>query len=171
MNIRLTSVSKAAICVATCLPLSLMALEADKYQQVLWSSDGDSTMNIVGNNRILEMRENVKVTQGTLEIYGNEAVFEYQASTNELTKVTVHGNPVRYQQQLDENGTLVVGTSTTLLFYTDELNQTILELVGDANIQSPDSSMSCSAIIYISEQDLIREAVGPCQGTLSSQPN
>jgi lipopolysaccharide transport protein LptA len=146
-------------------------LEADRQQQVLWSSDGGSTMRINGNTRILEMNENVKVTQGSLEIIGSEAIFEYLVSTNELTKVTVRGSPVQYQQQLDEDGNLVTGTSDTLVFYSDELDETILELVGDANIESPDSTMSCAAIIYIADQDLIREATGPCQGILSSQPN
>ena len=153
------------------LPVSIRALETDRQQQVLWSSDGDSTMRINGNTRILEMSENVKVTQGSLEIIGSEAIFEYLVSTNELTKVTVRGSPVQYQQQLDEDGNLVTGTSDTLVFYSDELDETILELVGNANIESPDSTMSCAAIIYIADQDLIREATGPCQGMLSPQSN
>ena len=60
-----------------CISLStgfVMSLESDKNQRVLWSSDGDSTMSVEGNTRILGMTENVKVTQGTLEILGNEAV-------------------------------------------------------------------------------------------------
>ena len=72
---------------------------------------------------------------------------------------------------MDEDGALVKGTSDTLIFYTDELDETILELLGNANIESPDSTMRCEAIVYISDRDLIREATGPCQGTLSSQPN
>ena len=146
-----------------------MSLESDKNQRVLWSSDGDSTMSIIGNTRTLSMTENVKVTQGSLEILGNEAIFEYSVSTNELTRVIVQGMPVHYQQQLDEDGSMVTGTSDTLLFYTDELsNETILELVGNADIQSPDSAMSCAAIIYIVDRDLIKEATGPCEGTLST---
>ena len=57
------------------------------------------------------------------------------------------------------------------MVYSDELDETILELVGNANIESPDSTMSCAAIIYIADQDLIREATGPCQGMLSPQSN
>lgn len=153
------------------LSVPIRALETDRQQQVLWSSDGGSIMRINGNTRILEMSENVKVTQGSLKIIGSEAIFEYLVSTNELTKVTVRGSPVQYQQQLDEDGNLVTGTSDTLVFYSDELDETILELVGNANIESPDSTMSCAAIIYIADQDLIREATGPCQGMLSPQSN
>ena len=146
-----------------------ISLESDKDQSVLWRADGDSTMSIEGDTRILAMTENVKVTQGTLEILGDEAVFEYSASTNELTRVTVHGSPVNYQQQLDEDGAIVKGTSDTLLFYTDEIgNETVLELIGNAVIESPDSAMSCASIIYIADRDLIREATGPCEGMLST---
>ena len=171
MNRQLTSILNLAACLGIILPPSISGLESDMDQQVLWSSDGDSTMTIKCKIGVLELSANVRVTQGTLEILGDEAIFEYDANSNELTKVTVHGTPVRFQQQLDENGALVIGTSDTLLFYSDELDETILELVGNANIESPDSTMRCEAIIYISDRDLIREAAGPCQGTLSSQPN
>lgn len=148
------------------------ALESDNQQPVQWSADGDSTMRIEGESRILEMSTNVSVTQGTLKILGDSAVFDYSVTTKELNKVTVHGNPVHYQQQLDEDGSIVTGTSKTLSFYDDEIDgSTILELIGDASIESPDSSMKCSAITYIVDQDLIRDAVGPCQGALSSATN
>ncbi|MDA1371628.1 MAG: hypothetical protein O2971_12825 [Proteobacteria bacterium] len=148
---------------------TVLSLESDNIQPVLFSSDGNSTMKIEGNTRILKMSDSVKVTQGTLEILGNEATFEYSISTNELTRVTVHGTPVHYQQQLDEDGSLVKGTSDTLLFYTDEFdNETILELIGNANIESPDSTMRCAAITYVVDRDLIREANGPCEGMLST---
>ena len=171
MSRQLTSFLYLAVCLGIILQPSISALESDGDQQVIWSSEGDSTMSIQGNIRILEMSANVRVTQGTLEILGDEAIFEYEANSNELKKVTVSGSPVRYQQQLDEDGALVKGTSDMLIFYTDELDETILELLGNANIESPDSTMRCEAIVYISDRDLIREATGPCQGTLSSQPN
>ena len=82
----------------------------------------------------------------------------------------MHGTPVRFQQQLDEDGALVIGTSDTLLFYSDELDETILELVGNANIESPDSTMRCEAIVYISDRDLIREAAGPVSYTHLTLP-
>ena len=49
---------------------NIIALESDTNQRVIWTSDGGSTMNIVGDSRILEMNTNVIVTQGTLEIRG-----------------------------------------------------------------------------------------------------
>jgi lipopolysaccharide transport protein LptA len=148
------------------------ALESDRSQDVRWSADGNSSMMMKDGLRILELSDNVEVTQGSLFIQGDEAVFEYDATTNELNRVTVQGSPVRYQQQLDEDGGMVVGTSETLSFYTDEIDgETIVELQGNANIESPDSTMKCSTITYLADQDLIREAAGPCEGLLNSTNN
>ncbi|PCJ20979.1 MAG: hypothetical protein COA96_15435 [SAR86 cluster bacterium] len=160
------------VCTFMLLPYASLALDSDKEQGVTWEADGDSSMKIVGDLRILEMSKNVRVTQGTLEILGDEATFEHSVITGELKKVTVRGNPVQYQQQLNDEGGIVVGSSRTLSFFTDEIDgNTILELVGEASIKSPDSTMKCSAITYVVDQDLIREAVGPCAGALSPTAN
>ena len=154
------------------IAIGAAALEADRRQQVLWSSDGGSTMRMEGAIRILELVDNVRVTQGTLEIVGDEAIFEYDGDSNELLRVTIYGSPVRYQQQLDEDGALVTGSSNSVELYREqESNDTILEFIGDARISSPDSTMHCSAIVYLAERDLIREATGPCEGTLSPSGN
>ena len=70
--------------------IELDALESDREQQVTWSADGNSSMQIIENRRILEMTTNVIVNQGSLEIKGDQAVFEYEASTNTLRKVQVY---------------------------------------------------------------------------------
>ena len=150
---------------------NIIALESDTNQRVIWTSDGGSTMDIVGDSRILEMNTNVVVTQGTLEIRGAKAIFEYQTSSNELTKITVHGTPVHYKQQLNEDGAVVNGQSNTLLFYTNDINETVLELLENASLESPESAISCNSIIYIVERNLIKEAVGPCAGALTSTSN
>jgi lipopolysaccharide transport protein LptA len=145
-----------------------LALESDQSQPVDWSADGDSTMRVEAGTRIFEMSNNVKVTQGTLKIFGNEAIIEIDATTDKLNRVTVHGTPVHYQQQLDEDGTLVTGTSKTIIFYLDELtDETTIELVGDANIESPDTTWNCAAITYIVERNLIPRSTGPCKGRLT----
>lgn len=165
------------IATALFLMLSLLsrvslALESDSSQEVQWDSGGDLTMRVEGDTRILEMTENVRVTQGSLEIIGSRAIFEYDAETNELRRVTIHGSPVRYRQELD-SGDLVSGISETMFLYRDEIEVqgTVIELIGNARIDSQDSSMSCAAIVYLAGQDLIREATGPCQGTLGSSDN
>jgi len=114
------------------------------------------------------MTTNVIVNQGSLEIKGDQAVFEYEASTNELRKVQVYGNPVTYQQQLDKDDGTVSGFSDSLTLSSNDFEETILELFGNAKIQSPNSTISCNAIVYIVEKDLIREAAGPCEGALGA---
>lgn len=149
------------------LSVPALALESDGGQDVRWSADGGSTMRVEAGVRILELTDNVKVTQGTLQITGNKAIFEYDVESNELLRVTVEGQPVNYQQQLDSAGALVTGQSLTLLYYQDAAGGgTVLELIGDAVIASPDTTMNCAAIVYLADQDLIREAQGPCQGSL-----
>ena len=151
--------------------IQLSALESDQDKQVTWSADGNSSMRILENTRILEMTTNVIVSQGSLEIKGDQAVFEYEASTNELRKVQVYGKPVTYQQQLDEDGSIVSGLSDSLTLSSNDLEETILELFGNAKIQSPSSTISCNSIVYVVEKDLIREAVGPCEGALGAHQN
>lgn len=160
------------LCCLIIFPLGLFALESDKRQGIQFSSDGGSTMSTSGDIRVLEMQTNVRVTQGSLQINGDKAIFEYRATSNELIRVTVHGSPVQYQQQLDEAGNMVTGTSDTLLLYTEtSTGQTLLELVGSANIITPDSSMKCASIVYLADQNIIRDAPGPCEGVFNSQPN
>ena len=100
----------------------LKALESDKDQQVIWSADGNSAMRITEDRRILEMSNNVIVNQGTLEIRGDRAIFEYEASTNVLKQVQVFGQPVRYQQQLDGDESSVSGVSDSLILSVKDTN-------------------------------------------------
>ena len=167
----ITSIAISAVIVGTFGNHKLIALESDSKQQVTWSADGNSNMRIVENSRILEMAINVIVNQGSLEIKGDRAIFEYEASTNELKQVQVYGTPVLYQQNLDGDGGLVSGVSDSLIFSINDFEETILELIGNAKIESPSSTISCSSIIYVVERDLIREAAGPCEGALGAQQN
>lgn len=154
------------------LPSFSLALEADKLQPLVYFADGNTSMRNEGEFKIIEMSENVRVIQGTLEILGDEAILELNTATGELSKVTVHGNPVHYQQQADEDGGMIIGTSKTLVFYTDEIDGgSILELVDEASIKTPDSTMSCSSIIYAVDEGLIRDAPGPCTGVFGSASN
>ena len=153
-------------------PSFSLALEADKLQAVDWFTDGNTSMRIEGDLRIMVMSENVRVTQGTLEILGDDAILEFSMTTGELSKITVHGNPAHYQQQADEDGGMIIGTSKTLVFYTDEIDGgSILELVDEASIKTPDSTMSCNSIIYAVDDGLIRDAPGPCTGVFGSASN
>ena len=148
-----------------------LALETDKEAKVEWEAAGNSTMAISDGIRTLTMEDNVVVTQGSLRITGDKAVFEYSASNNEIQRITVEGSPVNYSQTLSNDGSSVTGTSTSLALYSDDAAQSIVELRGNASLNSPDSAMSCAAIVYLVDLDLIREATGPCSGSLDNTAN
>ena len=164
-------------CVLLCLALlaSLTpssALESDAQQEIVWSADGGSTMHQEGNTQIWELNDNVNVTQGSLKITGDQAIIEVDAENNEILRVTVNGSPVNYEQQLDETGAMVVGSSLSIEFYRDSSDEgMIVDMIGEARIASPDTTMNCAAITYLADRDLIREAQGPCQGSLIPNSN
>lgn len=145
------------------------SLEADKGQELLLSSDGGTQMSIEGGIRLMEMSDNVIITQGTMEIRGDTATIESIISSGEVSKVTVVGTPVYYEQQLDSSDEPVKGSSISISFYTDEVDgTTVVEFVGEAVIESPTSNFKCSAITYIAELDLMRDSQGPCSGEFTS---
>ena len=143
---------------------------AQSQSQVNWSADGELLVTVENNRRILRMQDNVRISQDSINISGSSAIFEYTLDTQELLRVTVLGTPVRYSQASENSAEPVTGTSDTLIFYDDELTEdTIIEMIGNAFIKSPSSTMNCASIIYVTERDLVREAVGPCQGSLTSR--
>jgi lipopolysaccharide transport protein LptA len=145
------------------------SLEADKDQELLVSADGGSRMSIVGDIRLMEMSDNVIITRGSMEIRGDTATIETVMSSGEVSKVTVVGTPVYYKQQLDSSDEPVKGSSNSITFYTDESDgATVVELVGEAVIESPTSNFKCSAITYIAELDLMRDSQGPCSGEFNT---
>ncbi len=150
------------------LPGMLMA--AQSQSPVNWSADGELLVTIENNRRILRMQDNVRISQDSINISGNTAIFEYTLDTQELLRVTVVGTPVIYFQASENSAEPVTGKSDTLIFYDDELTEdTIVEMIGNAFIKSPSSTMNCASIIYVTERDLVREALGPCQGALTPQ--
>jgi len=148
-----------------CWTVAVHALENDSEQTIEWSADGSSSMSTLDGVRNLHMTENVTITQGSLEIFGDEALLEYSTETNELSRVTVQGAPARYRQALDDGG-LVNGSGDTILFYADEDGNTVIELVGNADIVSRDMNTSCETILYVTELELIR-ASGNCAGVFT----
>lgn len=158
-----------AIIIGCLSSTSSFSLEADKDQELLFSAQGGSHMSIEGDIRLMEMSDNVIITRGTMVIRGDTATIESIISSGEVSKVTVLGTPVYYEQQLDSNDEPVKGSSNSISFYTDEGDgSSVVELIGEAVIESPTSNFKCSAIVYIAEQDLIRDTQGPCSGAFNT---
>ena len=136
------------------LPGMLMA--AQSQSPVNWSADGELLVTIENNRRILRMQDNVRISQDSINISGSSAIFEYTLDTQELLRVTVLGTPVIYYQASESSAEPVTGKSDTLILYDDELTEdTIVEMIGNAFIKSPSSTMNCASIIYVTEQDLV----------------
>ena len=140
-----------------------------------WKAAGEVTMRSENGIRIIEMSEQVEVTQGSIVVHGDHAIFEYAADTGKLLRATVNGTPVRYRQQLagdNDDGAIVSGASETLVLYEDTMTgQTMIEMLGQASITTPDSNMACAAILYNTSQNLIPSSTGPCDGSLTTPSN
>ena len=149
-----------------CWTAGAPALENGGGQAIEWSADGSSSMATGNGARNLHMTDNVAITQGGLEIRGDEALLEYSTETNELSRVTVQGAPARYRQALDGDGGIVSGSGDTILFYADDDGNTVIELVGNADINTRDMNTRCETILYIAELELIR-ASGKCAGAFT----
>lgn len=134
-----------------------------------YKNDGEMTMTLANNIQTFNLSENVVLTQGTLEIFGDLAILEFDEPTQELIKATIYGTPVRYQQQLNSDAASgISGTSDSIvLINSDSSGETVIELIGNAHIESADSTTDCAAIVYLPNSGLIRKATGPCAGTLS----
>lgn len=158
-----------AITLSICVPA--LGAESSMQDPVSYKHEGEFRTTIEGDFRIANMEGNVEVTQGSLIVKGAEARFEYTLDTEELVRVTVQGSPANYQQNLEEDGETVTGNSETIVIFADELTgETVVDMIGNAYIESPDSTMRCAKILYQTEQNLVR-GTGPCQGALSSSSN
>ena len=157
---------RLACAVLLCWIAGAPALENDGEQSVEWSADGSSSMSTGNGVRSLRMTDNVVITQGSLEIRGDEALLEFGTETNELRRVTVRGAPARYSQALDDGGGLVSGNGDVILLYADEDGNTVIELAGNAAIASREMNTRCETIVYVTELELIR-ASGNCAGAFT----
>ena len=137
------------------------SLESDKNQDILYSSLGRSTSRMEGDVRIITLEQDVKVTQGTMEIGGDSAVFESEAGSSAINRVTMNGAPASYRQQLDTDGGFVEGESDSIYYYVE--GEPIIELVGSAILRSANDILSCAAIKYYTDSRFT-ETTGPCEG-------
>ena len=139
----------------------IRGLESDKDQDIVYSSVGRSTSRIEGGVRIVTLEEDVRVTQGTLSISGDRAVFRSEPDSSAISRVTVDGSPARYSQLLDEDGDFVEGESDAIYYYVE--GEPIVEFVGSATLRSANNVLSCASIKYFTDSRFT-ETTGPCEG-------
>ena len=144
------------------------SLSADREQELIYSADGNSTIATVEGMRIVTVRENVFIKQGSMELRGNLAIFEYDQQNSELKKVSVTGSPASFQQQPDGNGEIITGSSENIYYYVGSEN--LIEFVGTARFNQGGSVMNCIEIRHGIDTGTT-EMTGPCSGTLAPQSN
>ncbi|MEX0618788.1 MAG: LptA/OstA family protein [Pseudohongiellaceae bacterium] len=156
----------SALLLSAFFPIATRALESDRDQDVEYSSDRQ-TVRVEGNTRILTLTDNVYVRQGTIELSGTVASFVYNLDTEDLLRVTVTGSPASYLQQINEDGEMARGTSSTIHYHTG--TEAIVELVGDVRFEQPGLVNHCARVEYhLESNDLEGE---DCEGVLSRQQN
>ncbi|MBR5675460.1 MAG: lipopolysaccharide transport periplasmic protein LptA [Neisseriaceae bacterium] len=133
------------ILMACLLSGSLMAAEADRKQPVEIEADSAS---FVQENKRTEFSGNVIVHQGSLKITAANVIAERNDKDEQF--ITATGNPVRFQQNLDEkrsDGTpqLVKGHANKVVF--DHAKSTVT-LSGNAVIDREGDTVSGSSISY-----------------------
>ncbi len=144
------------------------SLSADREQELIYSADGNSTIATVEGMRIVTVRENVIIKQGSMELRGDLAIFEYDQENSVLRKVSVTGNPASFQQQPDGDSEIITGSSENIYYYIGSEN--LVEFVGTARFNQGGSVMNCIEIRHEIDSDTT-EMTGPCSGTLAPQLN
>ncbi len=157
-----------ALCaLALLLPASTgWSLSNDREQDLIWSADGDTVINTVDGTRVVTVNRNVFIKQGSMELRGDQAIFEYDQRNSELRKVTVNGAPASFQQQPDGSSNVITGSSEVIHYYTGAQNQ--IEFIGAARFNQEGSVMNCVEIRHIIGAGTT-EMTGPCSGTLPPQ--
>ncbi|MCW8109454.1 lipopolysaccharide transport periplasmic protein LptA [Alteromonas ponticola] len=96
-----------------------------------------------GKNKISLFKDEVRITQGTLQIDASEV--EVNASKGEGKEVFIaRGNPAHYQQKM-EDGTLVKAQANEIRY---EVNKRTISLTGNAELQQDTSSVKGDTISY-----------------------
>ena len=142
------------------------SLDSDKDQDILYSSLGRSTSRVDGNLRIITLEQEVKVTQGTLEITGDNAIFQRDLESSSIQRVTVAGSLAHYRQQLDNEGAIIEGDSEEIHYYVE--GEPIVEFIGSATLRRENDILTCASIKYFTDSRFT-ETTGPCEG-VSSRP-
>lgn len=119
---------------------AVSAKTSDRLQPMDMSADaGDAVLTDDGESTI---SGNVLITQGTLKLEADKAVIT--RSKGVTSKVTLSGNPVRMQQQNDQNE-LMKATAKQIVYL---ISAEQLSLTGGVVIDQPRGSMRGETIKY-----------------------
>lgn len=85
----------------------------------------------------------VEVRQGTLRVTGESLLVDYQDA--KVRRIVATGDPARYQQALDEEGGLVQGAASTIVYHA---GQDRIDLQGAARLTQAGNAVTGELIHY-----------------------
>ena len=145
----LSAVRLLALAALALLPAAVLAKKDDRNQPMNFTAKTTNAYN--APNSVTTLTGNVKLTQGTLLITGDEAKV-YLDKDTQISRVVVTGNPAHIQQ-LDENNNLMQGDAATLDY--DNING-IAVLIGNAKVtQQGRGDFSGDKLTYNTDTSLI----------------
>lgn len=136
---RLNCVFLTACLALAGLPCAL-ALPSDKDQPIAIEAD---SLDVDEAKGISTYKGNVKLTQGSIVLLAD--IIVAHVKNNELNKIEAVGGPVKFRQQLDEQGQEMRGESQRLEYLADK--QTLV-LMGAAHLWHEADEFSGNLIEY-----------------------
>jgi len=114
------------ICLLLCWPILLWSSASHALP-----SDKEQNINVAGNEATIDskqgqtiLRGQVKITQGTLEIYADKVTLFYD-DKRKLKSLLAEGTPARFQQQLEANKPLVHAEAENITYLADKEHLTL----------------------------------------------
>ena len=167
--------SVKALSFGVCLTLMLPAFSAmaptDSGEDIRYHSDGGGSIETEGNVRTTTLRENVRIQQGMVTIFGNTASLIQNTQTGELIRVTVAGEPARFTREAPLASETITGSSDTIIYYNEpgatvETLLSVVEFVGYASFTRGGTALECSEIKHVIET-AATDSPGPCSGVFA----
>lgn len=163
-------------CLLACLiPAGVMAAAlSDVNEDLIVNADGGGSIETVDTTRITTLRNNVRIQQGLVTIYGDTARLEQDTVTGDLIRVTVEGQPARFVRNAELATDTINGSSLQIIYYnqppaagsaTAEL-LSVVEFVGEANFLRGRTALECVEIKHVVETGAT-DSPGPCVGVFA----
>jgi hypothetical protein len=164
-----------ALTLGLLMPASLIAAALnDANEDLIVNADGGGSIETIENIRITTLRNNVRIQQGLVTIYGDTAKLEENVTTGELIRVIVEGQPARFVRAAELSSDIINGSSRQIIYYNEappansastEL-LSVVEFVGEANFLRGRTALECVEIKHIVETGAT-DSPGPCVGVFA----
>ncbi|MBU2099461.1 MAG: hypothetical protein KKD00_11915, partial [Gammaproteobacteria bacterium] len=95
----------------------MAAALSDVNEDLIVNADGGGSIETVDTTRITTLRNNVRIQQGLVTIYGDTARLEQDTVTGDLIRVTVEGQPARFVRNAELATDTINGSSLQIIYY------------------------------------------------------